>query len=147
MPRRNLDPNADRGCPAACLRFWRRKEMYMAIARFESVDIDCPNDVELRGFYQPLTGLEADPLGDVFPSLRDPRGFWIRFQQVGDYAPPTWPSRQRGKQVHLDFHVRDLDAGVQRALALGASMAPEQPGEGWRVMLDPAGHPFCLTTG
>jgi hypothetical protein len=21
----------------------------------------------------------------------------------------------------------------------------EQPGETWRVLLDPAGHPFCLT--
>jgi predicted enzyme related to lactoylglutathione lyase len=49
--------------------------------------------------------------------------------------------------MHLDFHVRDLDAGVQRAIGLGATLAPEQPGEGWRVMLDPVGHPFCLVPG
>ena len=24
-------------------------------------------------------------------------------------------------------------------------MADPQPGETWRVLLDPAGHPFCLT--
>ena len=119
----------------------------MAIARFESVDIDCPNDVELRSFYQRLTGLEEEPLGDFFPSLRDPRGFWIRFQEVKDFTPPTWPTQERGQQFHLDFQVRDLDAGVRRALDVGASLAPEQPGEGWRVMLDPVGHPFCLSPG
>jgi len=28
--------------------------------------------------------------------------------------------------------------------ALGATTPEYQPGETWRVMLDPAGHPFCL---
>jgi hypothetical protein len=27
----------------------------------------------------------------------------------------------------------------------GAAMEP-QPGTRWRVLLDPAGHPFCITT-
>jgi predicted enzyme related to lactoylglutathione lyase len=119
----------------------------MAVARLESVDIDCPNDVELRSFYQQLTGLEAEPLGDFFPSLRVGQDYWIRFQQVENYRPPTWPTQERGQQIHLDFHVRNLDAGVSRAIGLGATLVPEQPGEGWRVMLDPAGHPFCLSPG
>jgi hypothetical protein len=119
----------------------------MAIAKLESVDLDCPDDVGLRSFYQQLTGMVADPLDGSFPSLSGGNGFEIRFQQVGDYQAPTWPSQERGQQIHLDFHVRDLDAGVRRAIGLGATLAPEQPGERWRVMLDPVGHPFCLVGG
>jgi predicted enzyme related to lactoylglutathione lyase len=119
----------------------------MAIARLEAVDLDCPNDVELRSFYEQLIGMEAEPLGDYFPSLRVADDFWMRFQQVDNYQAPTWPSQDRGQQFHLDFHVRDPEAGVRRAIELGATLAPNQPGEGWRVLLDPAGHPFCLAPG
>ncbi|MEU7863688.1 VOC family protein [Nonomuraea sp. NPDC049141] len=33
------------------------------------------------------------------------------------------------------------------ALAAGATKATDQPNpDRWRVLLDPAGHPFCVTT-
>ncbi|MCR6704763.1 MAG: hypothetical protein NVV66_18580, partial [Cellulomonas sp.] len=35
---------------------------------------------------------------------------------------------------------------VERAVALGARLADPQPDPRWRVLLDPAGHPFCITT-
>ena len=35
--------------------------------------------------------------------------------------------------MHVDFQVGDLDAAVADAVALGA-----------RLLIDPAGHPFCL---
>ena len=38
----------------------------------------------------------------------------------------------------------DLDSAVADAIALGASLAPVQPNDNVRVLLDPAGHPFCL---
>ena len=41
--------------------------------------------------------------------------------------------------------VDDLDAGVASCVELGATFPDEQPGETWRVLLDPSGHPFCLT--
>ena len=47
-------------------------------------------------------------------------------------------------QAHLDIGVSDLDAGVARAQALGASLAEHQPQDDVRVLIDPAGHPFCL---
>lgn len=123
----------------------------MAIARLESIDIDCPNDVELHVFYQQLTGLEAEPPGDFFPSLTDPRGFWIRFQEVKDYAPPTWPSQERGQQMHLDFATPDNEAAARFAESIGATRASHQPAEDdpdedFIVMLDPVGHPFCFVT-
>ena len=46
--------------------------------------------------------------------------------------------------AHLDFAVDDLEQAVQYAVRCGASVADAQFSEGWRVMLDPAGHPFCL---
>ena len=46
--------------------------------------------------------------------------------------------------IHLDFEVDDLDEAVEHAKAVGATVASYQPQELVRVMLDPAGHPFCL---
>ena len=37
-----------------------------------------------------------------------------------------------------------LEAPDPAALALGATLATHQPQESVRVMIDPAGHPFCL---
>jgi hypothetical protein len=46
--------------------------------------------------------------------------------------------------VHLDLTADDLGAAAGLALALGAAV-PEQRDPRWQVLLDPAGHPFCLT--
>jgi len=46
--------------------------------------------------------------------------------------------------MHFDFQVADLDSAVAEAVALGASVAAHQPQDNVRVLLDPAGHPFCL---
>jgi hypothetical protein len=42
--------------------------------------------------------------------------------------------------LHLDIGVRDLAAAVE----LGAALPSHQPQADVRVLLDPAGHPFCL---
>ena len=46
--------------------------------------------------------------------------------------------------LHLDIAVDDLAAAVDDAVGLGATVAGYQPQDDVRVMLDPAGHPFCL---
>ena len=46
--------------------------------------------------------------------------------------------------MHLDIEVTDLDAAAADAVALGARVADFQPQDNVRVLLDPAGHPFCL---
>jgi hypothetical protein len=48
--------------------------------------------------------------------------------------------------LHLDIGVRDLAAAVEDAVKLGAALPSHQPQEHVRVLLDPAGHPFCLTS-
>ena len=51
------------------------------------------------------------------------------------------------KQIHLDLAVTDLDAAVAEAEGLGARVASFQPApDRRRILFDPAGHPFCLTT-
>ncbi len=50
----------------------------------------------------------------------------------------------RPDAVHLDIAVDDLAAGVAHAESLGAELAGHQPQDDVRVLLDPAGHPFCL---
>ena len=65
--------------------------------------------------------------------------------RIAGYQPPTWPDPAIPKQLHLDLSVGDLDAAEAEAVRLGARRAGEQPEPArWRVMLDPAGHPFCL---
>jgi hypothetical protein len=47
-------------------------------------------------------------------------------------------------QAHLDIGVDLLAAGVARAIDLGATLAANQPQDDVRVLIDPAGHPFCI---
>ena len=46
--------------------------------------------------------------------------------------------------LHLDFYTDDLAKGVEHAVGCGAKLAQAQYSERWTVMLDPAGHPFCI---
>jgi hypothetical protein len=65
--------------------------------------------------------------------------------QVEDYQAPSWPDVGTPKQIHLDLAVDDLDQAEAEAVRPGARRAAEQPApDRWRVLLDPAGHPFCL---
>jgi Glyoxalase-like domain len=54
------------------------------------------------------------------------------------------PGDHQQMMSHLDIEVRDLAEAVAHALACGATIAEFQPQELVRVLLDPAGHPFCL---
>jgi hypothetical protein len=66
---------------------------------------------------------------------------------VDNYEAPTWPDDGVPKQMHLDLAVSDLAEGEREVLALGATRATTQPApESYLVFLDPAGHPFCLST-
>jgi hypothetical protein len=69
----------------------------------------------------------------------------LSFQRVENYVAPTWPDGNVPKQIHLGFEVDDLDEGERYVLRIGARKADYQPGETFRVFLDPVGHPFCLT--
>jgi hypothetical protein len=63
----------------------------MAIARFPSVVIDCPDPQQLADFYGALLDWKAEPSEDWI-DLRADYGQVISFQKVEDYNPPRWPS-------------------------------------------------------
>ena len=72
---------------------------------------------------------------------------YLTMHRVADHRPPTWPDGELPKQLHLDFGVADLAATEKLALRIGARRADTQPApDRFLVFLDPAGHPFCLTT-
>jgi predicted enzyme related to lactoylglutathione lyase len=109
--------------------------------------IEAPDPGALARFYSQLLGW---PIGHEEPGtaiLAAPEGSsYVVFQQAVDYRPPVWPpvEGEQRTMMHLDFQVGDLDAAVDDAVALGATVAAAQPQENVRVLLDPAGHPFCL---
>ena len=83
--------------------------------------------------------------------LRDPDGgVGLNIQAEDAYEAPVWPgqSGRQMKMMHLEMLVEDLDTAVQVVLSSGGSEASQQPPDRdrkrLRVMLDPAGHPFCL---
>ena len=115
----------------------------MAIARFPSVVLDCPDPKALAGFYGALLEWKVE-LDDDWAEIRADYGQSIGFQQVADYRAPQWPGQDVPQQSHLDLMVDDLDQAEAAVLELGASKAEHQPGKTFRVFLDPAGHPFCL---
>lgn len=117
-----------------------------AIVRFAGVSLDTDDPHRLADFYRQLLGLEVFLDSEDVVALKGP-GFLLTTQRVAEHVPPSWPDGPTPKQMHLDLAVADLDATEELALSLGATRARHQPGpDEWRVMIDPAGHPFCLTT-
>jgi len=117
----------------------------MAIATFPSVVIDCPDPAVLAKFYGSLLDWKID-LDDDWADVRAPYGDCISFQKVENYTPPAWPAQDVPQQMHMDLMVEDLDVAETAVMELGATKAEHQPGETFRVFLDPAGHPFCICT-
>ena len=110
----------------------------MAIARFSSIVIDCPDPGTLATFYGAMLDWKVDVSAD-WAEVRAEYGQSISFQQVEAYAPPGWPTQGMPQQMHLDVIVDDLDAGEAAVLDLGATKPEHQPGTSFRVFLDPAG--------
>jgi catechol 2,3-dioxygenase-like lactoylglutathione lyase family enzyme len=118
------------------------------VLRLGAVSVDCADPARLADFYCALLGMRRiveTPDGRVI-AVSDGT-YTLAFMHTDDYVPPTWPQPGQLQQMHLDISATDLDAATQRALAAGARQATHQPApDSWRVFLDPAGHPFCLTT-
>ena len=116
--------------------------------RFQFTVVDTPDPRVAAEFYGALLGVAVDESAS--------REGWVQlegeadgvatlaFQAAPGLVPPSWPDGEHPPRMHLDLEVGDLDEGESRALAAGARKATPQPGERFRVFLDPSGHPFCL---
>jgi catechol 2,3-dioxygenase-like lactoylglutathione lyase family enzyme len=113
------------------------------------VVLDAPDAPALAHFYSDLLGWEIASESPEDATLGPSSGVaYLAIQTSAGYVRPTWPNvdQQQQMMMHLDFQVSDLDAAVAHAIELGAEEAEHQPQDDVRVMLDPAGHPFCLYT-
>jgi catechol 2,3-dioxygenase-like lactoylglutathione lyase family enzyme len=109
--------------------------------------LDAPDARTLASFYEKLLGWERVTDKPHYVGLRPPAGgARLCFQTEPNYVAPVWPSGPGSPLMmsHLEIGVDDLDAAQAWAIDVGATLADYQPQEHVRVMLDPAGHPFCL---
>ncbi|MGH3361725.1 MAG: VOC family protein [Nocardioides sp.] len=112
-----------------------------------STVLGTPDPRGLASFYQALLDWEVLEEEDEWVVLKPTGGgVGLSFQREQFHQPPVWPAGpdDQQMQLHLDLAVSSLPAGVERAVALGATEASYQPQDDVRVMADPAGHPFCL---
>lgn len=110
-------------------------------SRVDQVCLDIPQDRydEECAFWSELTGwpvLESAEYAE-FRRLRVPDGTLMKvlLQRLDE---PSGPVR-----AHLDLATDDRPAETDRHVALGARVVDRR--EGWTVLSDPAGSPYCIT--
>lgn len=109
--------------------------------------LEAPDGAALAAFYASLLGWPVAQQSDDGAAIAVPgTSSYLGFQSSPGYVPPAWPAADGRQQMmmHIDIAVDDLAAAVAEAVELGATVAGFQPQEDVRVLLDPAGHPFCL---
>ena len=130
-------------------------------SRLSGAVIGCRDAAALAEFYAALLGWDVvERYEDKWALVRSPaRDQKLEFQQEEPFVPPVWPTVAGEQQMgmHLDIAVENLGSGddrrarffefVDHAVSMGARVADQQPQEHVTVMLDPAGHPFCLFPG
>lgn len=130
--------------------------------------IGCPDAWELAEFHASLLEWKVVDRSEAVPGgwalVKSPSGEQkLEFQREEPFVPPVWPTVADQPQMgmHLDIGVdglapiSDMEQRrtqffevAERAKSLGARVAEHQPQpERVLVMLDPAGHPFCLFPG
>lgn len=118
--------------------------MTESVASLAMLTLDTDDPEKAVAFWAGVLGWEIAHSSADYAMLTGP-SHALGFGRVEDYVPPAWPNEQGSKQFHLDLAVPDIVAAEAKCVDLGATVPDEQPGETWRVLLDPSGHPFCLT--
>lgn len=118
-----------------------------------SVSIDVPDLAKGVAFYCAAFGLSKK--SEPVPGVAVLRGLDVELclleKPPGSQPSPNTADRRKFERhwtpVHLDFHVDDVHAALQRVEALGARREQvfEHPGHGSAAFCsDPFGHGFCL---
>lgn len=116
----------------------------MPAARIAAINLECADPAALARFWAEMLDGETVVETPGFCAVKA-GPLHLGAVKVAEYRPPTWPSAERSQQIHLDLAVEDLDAAERKAIGLGAAKEAVQPGpDRFRVLRDPAGHPFCL---
>lgn len=119
-------------------------------ASWWGVVLDAPDAGTLAHFYARLLGWTIVKDEPGWATVSPPESVaYLGFQTEPNYVAPVWPATAQDQQMmmHLDLEVDDLESSVAVAVEQGAVLAEYQPQDDVRVLLDPAGHPFCLYLG
>ncbi|MDR2931973.1 MAG: hypothetical protein LBV27_02590 [Oscillospiraceae bacterium] len=113
-----------------------------------AIVLDSNDSETLSDFYASLLGWTKERYSPEWVIVKsdDGAGTPLVFQETAKYERPVWPAQTGGQQqmLHLDFYVDSVDAGVEHAINCGATLSEVQLERDWKVLLDPAGHPFCI---
>jgi predicted enzyme related to lactoylglutathione lyase len=106
------------------------------------VVLDCVDADALADFWSSALGFRRGSFHPPYVRLVDPEEQWpnLLLQQV--------PEPKSGKnRMHLDLQVTDVDAEVDRLIALGAHVvhpAHDDAGFLTAILADPQGNEFCV---
>jgi predicted enzyme related to lactoylglutathione lyase len=114
--------------------------------RLSTVNLNAPDPSALGAFYARLLGWEVAVDEPGWVMVRGPESVALSFEEDVHHRAPVWPSdpHEPPIQMHLDVRVLDLEGAVRHAEECGAALHPHQPQDDVRVLVDPAGHVFCL---
>jgi predicted enzyme related to lactoylglutathione lyase len=115
------------------------------VSRFRQWTLDVHDVDRMAAFWSQVLGYQVEPGDEGDAHLRPSAGAADR---LSVWLQPT-DARKTGKnRNHPDLVVEagDVDAEVERLLALGASRADvgQTGNEGFVVLADPEGNEFCL---
>ena len=108
--------------------------------RIDCLTIECDDPERLAAFWCALLGYQRREnfTASVRIGPRSGAGPVLLF------APNATPKRAKNR-LHLDLRPTDRAATVERAIALGAQLAPWGRTESrWTVLEDPEGNEFCV---
>lgn len=115
----------------------------MTITAVSSIVFDCAAPGALAEFYAKATGWAVSH-ADADSAGVDGGAVQLSFQRIDGYQGPGWAND--AKHLHLDLLVADVEAATRELAGLGATVPDFQPGgDGWTVLVDPEGHPFCIS--
>lgn len=114
-------------------------------AAWWAITIDCNEPRTVAHFWSALLECSVTEPGPDRPG-------WLRLQPPTSGAPlinfqPVDDLKQGKVRIHLDILVGEIEAAVQRVVALGGTDTGEQedlPRGRIAVMRDPEGNEFCL---
>ena len=109
-----------------------------------NVVIDCTSHDVVVSFWEAATGWSSRRINDQFVALRPPDGSGISFAILFQQVPEPKIVKNR---AHVDWDAGDLEAEVERLVALGGSVvAHHNLGDfRWTIVADPEGNEFCVT--
>lgn len=109
--------------PAALARFWAAALEGYAVRPYDEAEV------------ARLASLGLTPETDTSVMVDGP-GPTLCFHRVGGPRPDR-------NRIHFDIPASDRRAEIARLVALGAQ-PPHREGEGYSVLRDPEGNPFCV---